>query len=518
MRTYSSYAQSLPSVQETDRYSRRLSRNSLAGGSEGDLRSENILQKPEMSQFSYKAEKRHSVKSSTSDKQSMSHIVYNPTTPYSTNHLNHSITQSRRIDHYVEPKTYPIAWFYLFCFVVLRAAVAMFANTFNPIPSVTAEFLSISLTEINWIYNIMAIGYIIVSCFTSWIYKVLGVKWSLVFSGVILSLGCWIRWVAVKLINPSFGLMILGQTVASCSSPISLNLTTTFASLWFAENRRATAGMFIVSNYGAIIALFLIPVIATGKDKIELTVTMVAGIATAATIPLLFFPSKPPTPASTLKRKESDDNMISLIEETKQLFQNPQFMIICLVHSLSIALCIEWNGLMNQAITPYGYTNSQVGNITAMGVLADRTKQHKILLKIMTPLMFSTYVAYVFIVKSDSFAAILYVNGMSQFFLCFLIPVCIELAVEVSYPVTESLSNSILWQLSQLLGFIFVIIMDLFRDTHGVPKNNMHNGLVFQAIVAGLCCVISFTFNGDMKRTHALDENRQFYEENYRCD
>jgi FLVCR family MFS transporter 7 len=91
----------------------------------------------------------------------------------------------------------------------------------------------------------------------------------------------------------------------------------------------------------------------------------------------------------------------------------------------------------------------------------DKTKQHTILLKIMTPLMFSTYVAFIFVgmctkktdiisddhivhkflifkyiitlVKADSFAAILYTNALNQFFLSFMVPVCIELGVESTF-------------------------------------------------------------------------------------
>lgn len=93
------------------------------------------------------------------------------------------------------------------------------------------------------------------------------------------------------------------------------------------------------------------------------------------------------------------------------------------------------------------------------GPIIDRTKQHKVLLKIMAPLMFSTYLAFIFvgkicrisvmsthltsfsIVKRDSFAAILYTNMLSQFFLSFMVPVCVELGVESK---CFSLSHSLL--------------------------------------------------------------------------
>lgn len=77
-----------------------------------------------------------------------------------------------------ELKTYPIAWVILFFVVLLRASVAIFGNTFSPIPTVTADYMGISLSSINWIYNTMSICYIVASFFTSYLYQLIGVKWS----------------------------------------------------------------------------------------------------------------------------------------------------------------------------------------------------------------------------------------------------------------------------------------------------------------------------------------------------
>ncbi|KAI8887074.1 MFS general substrate transporter [Backusella circina FSU 941] len=280
--------------------------------------------------------------------------------------------------------------------------------------------------------------------------------------------------------------------------------------------------ILLVSNYGAIIAMFLMPTIATGKDRIEFTVIIVALIASIAAVPLFFFPKKPPTPASAIRSTDAQEgNKLTLMQSTLLLIKNPHFLILCVVHGLNIGLSIAWNGLMNQAMTPYGYNNHQVGNIAAVSIVAgtlgcvisgpvlDKTKQHKILLKIMAPLMFSTYIAYIFVIKEDTFAAILYVNALSQFFLSFMVPVCVELGVEISYPVTESLSTSILWQIAQLIGFILVFIMDLFRDENGTPHNNMYNALIFQAVIAGVCALFALVFNGKMLRTEAIQEKSQ---------
>lgn len=101
-----------------------------------------------------------------------------------TEPISNLVNQSSRNP---ELKTYPIAWLLLFFIVAIRAAVAIFANTFSPIPSVTADFMGISLSNINWLYNTMAICYIVASFFTSYLYQKIGVKWSV---SVLMSIHC----------------------------------------------------------------------------------------------------------------------------------------------------------------------------------------------------------------------------------------------------------------------------------------------------------------------------------------
>lgn len=73
-------------------------------------------------------------------------------------------------------KTYPQAWLALFLLVCLRAASAVFQYTFAPIPSVTAEYFSVSISAINWLSNVQAVIYVALSFFTGWIFEKLGVK------------------------------------------------------------------------------------------------------------------------------------------------------------------------------------------------------------------------------------------------------------------------------------------------------------------------------------------------------
>ncbi|KAI9321387.1 major facilitator superfamily domain-containing protein [Dichotomocladium elegans] len=420
-------------------------------------------------------------------------------------------------------RTHPLAWVALFFLVVLRAGVSIFQNTFSPIPKLVAEYLGVSLSNVNWLFNIQAVVYIVISFITGWLYERIGTKRSLILAGLITAIGCWIRWFAVLIHPPSFPIVMLGQIISSIGNPLTLNIMTKFATVWFPEHRRATAGMFVASNYGGMVSMFLMPSVATGKDKIEMTIIMVAGICTGAVIPQFLLPAKPPIPVSYEPERIDIGSPTAAVffQNTWTLIKNFQFLILLGIHGINIGLSIAWGALLNQAITPYGYTDSQAGNMVAVamaagaigaltaGPMLDSTKRHTLFLKLMAPFMCSTYIAMIFIIKRDSFAAIMYVNALNNFFLSFMVPVVVELGVEVSYPIPESVSTSLLWQVAQVVGFILVLILDKFRDPNGHPSENMFRGLVFQAVMASITVVLSLMYRGPMLRTEAAKEREE---------
>lgn len=78
----------------------------------------------------------------------------------------------------------------------------------------------------------------------------------------------------------------------------------------------------------------------------------------------------------------------------------------------------------------------------------------------------------------------------------------------MTYPVPESVSTSILWQIAQAIGFVLVLVMDKFRDPRGNPPNNMDRGLIFQAATSGIIVILSFLYYGKMLRTEAYTKKQ----------
>ncbi|CEP18396.1 hypothetical protein [Parasitella parasitica] len=410
----------------------------------------------------------------------------------------------------MELKTYPQAWIALFLLILLRTAVSVFQFTFSVVPGITSEYFNVSLSAVNWLANVQCIVYVFMSFFTGIIFEKLGVKRSIMASGFLCALGCAIRCIAAKTTPPSFILTMVGQVVGGAAAPLALNIMTMFTSTWFTENLRATAGMFVASNYGAILVMFVIPAITLDATYIPMVpqVNLVAGFAAAVFLPLLFMPSQPPTPPTRVQEADRP----SFLDGLGILSRNLNFWILFLIQSFNVGLSIAFCTLFAQILAPHGYSNAQAGQLNALaffagtlgcsvsGPVLDATKQHKLFLKLVAPMVFVTDIAFIFMVRKDSYAAVLFVTTLNQFFLSFLVPVVIELGSETSYPVAEATTNSLLWQGAQLFGFIFVIIMDTSRNSQ---DKTMTQALVFQAAVAGIIMLLAFVFHGKMARSEA---------------
>lgn len=66
-----------------------------------------------------------------------------------------------------------------------------------------------------------------------------------------------------------------------------------------------------------------------------------------------------------------------------------------------------------------------------------------------------------------------------------LLPTALEYLVEVTYPVAPEISSTICWCWGQVLGAIFIIIMDALKGGWpGQPAGNMKRALIFQAVIS----------------------------------
>ncbi|KAI7862001.1 major facilitator superfamily domain-containing protein [Spinellus fusiger] len=415
-------------------------------------------------------------------------------------------------------RTYPQAWVALFCIVFLRISIALFQFTYSAIPGLTGQYFGVSLMAVNWLAIILCGVYVVLSFFTEKIFEYSGLKIPIMLAGFFNLLGAGIRCIGATTQPPSFIVTVLGQLIGALAGPLTLNILTNFVSMWFTERLRAMAGMLVASNYGAIIGMFVIPTITVSTEYIPYLLYGVTIISFVAFVGVILMPAQPPIPLSYLKGIEKSDFLKSL----RILSKNHQFWILFFIHGLNVGVCIAFNTLLPQLISPYGYTDIDAGQLNAIsflfgilgcliaGVIWDNTRQHVLLLRLTAPMVLVADVGMIHIIDLHSYSAMMIVMSTNQFFLSFLVPIVIELAGEISYPAAESTASSVMWQGAQMFGFLFILIMGyLGGPSMNIQGSfNLHHALVLQALVATVMVALTFIYKEPRSSSERVSEAR----------
>jgi FLVCR family MFS transporter 7 len=222
-------------------------------------------------------------------------------------------------------------------------------------------------------------------------------------------------------------------------------------------------------------------------------------------LPAILIPSKPLTPASNSANLEKLDITASL----KSLKKNKAFVLVLIAFGVYTGFFNAVSSLINQIFEPYGFTETNAGiagailifvGLAASAIVSpfvDRTKRYLHTIQLLVPLIAIGYVLLIFMPETRTVAgpfitcAIL---GAASFS---LLPCALEYLVEITYPASPEVSSTICWTGGQLLGAIFILLMDALKGgLSNQPKDSMKCALIFQAVVSCLAvpCVFALSY------------------------
>ncbi|KAH8552673.1 major facilitator superfamily domain-containing protein [Umbelopsis sp. PMI_123] len=322
------------------------------------------------------------------------------------------------------------------------------------------------------------------------------------------------------------------QILCALAQPFILNASTPYAATWFTPAARATANMAgsISNPVGVALADLIIPALIVDESSLPFGCLIVACITTGVALPTVFIPARPRTPPSPSASRVEKRPYLS---DLKLLLTNKYYLVLLFCFAVFVGIFNAMSTLLNQIVTPYGYSNDDAGfmgvamivgglvGAICMSIFVDKTKLHKITIKVALFLSGVIYLVFLFVVKANNFAAIMVVCALIGILNFSALPVGLELGVECSYPVAESASSSTLWASSQILGLIFIEVMDALRypDNQGDPNGNMRRALILVAVfalVAGTSALLyrsrNYRMESEAERTAAADSYDSYLE------
>eukprot|EP00817_Percolomonadidae_sp_ATCC50343_P005841 CAMPEP_0117418872 /NCGR_PEP_ID=MMETSP0758-20121206/563_1 /TAXON_ID=63605 /ORGANISM="Percolomonas cosmopolitus, Strain AE-1 (ATCC 50343)" /LENGTH=352 /DNA_ID=CAMNT_0005199629 /DNA_START=459 /DNA_END=1517 /DNA_ORIENTATION=+ len=290
---------------------------------------------------------------------------------------------------------------------------------------------------------------------------------------------------------------------------------------WFGEKERtlATSIAAFCNIFGTAVAFAMGFIVTEDGSTLYISMAVQSGFCVIlAVATILLFSSKPPTPPS---RSSQKGTTLSNKESAKAMLTNIYFFLLMITYSVGFGVLSAIIACLGQILTPQGYTqtDSSIYGLTIItvgligcvvfGTIADRTKKFKICLwvcAIGALLGTSVFCLGMFFQKTVYwFWIILAAFVILGIFSVPFVPLSLEIACEITYPVAASIPNTTLGLTGTLAGIVFTFLFPLLQEP---PKPDNSPGSMRIPLIVGLVSFVialSFLicFRGTMKRTAA---------------
>lgn len=413
--------------------------------------------------------------------------------------------------------------------IFLNIVSAMSWPWFGPISNDMATDFDITLDQVNWLGNIVALVYLPTAFLIPQIVTKYGLRRCYELGAIALILSAWIRYAGTaKTLSGgrAYALLMIGQFFASIAQPIYQVLGPKYSEVWFNLQGRTTATMAIaISNpIGGAVGQLISPLIGSTRQSI-----LVLGIISTAVTPLIFFiANAPPTPPTYAGSKPSP-SLMSLLRAMAGKTVPPEahmssreridFGIMILIFGTLVAASNAFAILTAQIFQPVGYSADVSGFLGACllltGIVAaiataplfDRVFTHKLALttKILVPCVAVAWLSLIWAAKPNNEAGLFVVMTLIGICSVTMLPVALELACEVTRNADGS--SAILWFTGNLFGVMFILVQGALRaDETATPPLNMHRALIFNGSFIIVASLSVFFIRGKQVRKRADEE------------
>ncbi|TKA34097.1 hypothetical protein B0A50_00077 [Salinomyces thailandicus] len=398
-------------------------------------------------------------------------------------------------------RTHRRRWIGLAQLVLLNIIVSWDWLTFAAVSSTSAKYFGVTEGSINWLSTGFLFAFVPVSPLVIWTLNKYGPKQSILVSSALVLAGNWVRYAGTR--SNYFGVVVFGQILIGFAQPFVLAAPTRYSNLWFSDKGRvsATAIASLANPFGAALGQLIGPFWASDEpSSIPHMVLYTSILSTVVTVPAPFIPNRPSTPSHLPSVGREDGQAQGIWQATKDVCTNGAFWMILLPFSVYVGFFNATSSLLNQIMEPYGFSETEAGIAGALLIvvgliasaivspLVDKTKRYLLTIQLLVPCIAIMYLAMIFMPDTRSVAGpyiVLAILGATSFS---LLPCALEYLVVVTYPVSPEISSTVCWTGGQLLGAIFVLIMNALRsdDWDGEPDGSMIRGMIFQAVVAAI--------------------------------
>jgi Na+/melibiose symporter-like transporter len=214
------------------------------------------------------------------------------------------------------------------------------------------------------------------------------------------------------------------------------------------------------------------------KEKMVTYLTIEAIIsASAALLIILFFRSKPKIPPSNSQNDyQSPPLMICL----KMMLKNKSFLLLLLNFTCVLTYLNVYGTILNECFGRYNFADQQTSTIGVIAnaisiigslgasMIIDKLKNYKTVQIFMNFAGLISHITMSIILETvpanNSFVIIIILWSICNTSIITTYTSCMDLVIEITYPVGESISGGFIMMVNQITGIFFIIFSDYLMD------------------------------------------------------
>jgi len=409
-------------------------------------------------------------------------------------------------------KLYPQRWAVLFAASLLSLVNNIIwicflsaedsAEDYYDVDEDTLNYLSLTYLVTNVVLTLPAASYLDHS----------GIRRCTLISATFNLLGGWFRYGSELFPSGSrFWILLVGQGVASLSSPMYLSLPPKIAGVWFAEKERtiATAIVSLSQVLGIAGGYALGAVIVKSKDDIPLFL-LVQAILTSVTFVVVFFGAFEKPPTSPSASAEGFIHPVSMKETLKEMWKDSRdFKVLLLCFCPGYGAAVATFSLMENILAPKGYSSATagwygvililVGTLGAgvFGGVIDVTRKYRESMIVAFICAAASFGWFGLMVEPDNDIPLAFSCAAVGFFMLAMLPVCMEAGVEYTHPTPEATVAGVMMTLGSLCGVICLLVMEFLQEP---DEGSMWKSLIFGFSVSVCCAGCTLFLRPNYKR------------------
>ena len=363
---------------------------------------------------------------------------------------------------------------------------------------------SISFQQINWLSMISMAIYGPGTALCAWVVPKYGFRETVVASSIVMSLGCFLRWLSLSFaclddgaasdefssLTVRYSILLIGQGLVALGQTIFMNAPARVAASWFQQTTKSIGAINLCSNLGVIFGQALSPlcvIAGTGEhlDQLLGAQGIVMGVCTLFTLYSFQYeePACPPSASESARRRDrqrqsnhssSSGLVVStssrVNKDVEKLLTNPKYIILMVAFGINYGLNGALVTLMQPWVALCGFPGDETAGLFGAlligggvigtwiaSTLLDYTRDFNQAIRWS---FVSTAIVAIGLVAALNpecppwiLATAFAITGMTQMP---LVTICTDAVAAHTYPVSEELSSAGLQMVGQYLGVFLV--------------------------------------------------------------